>query len=1001
MRSLTRLCCALAVALPLGLSAFQSHGAAASAFTVNSLGDTPDADLTDGLCADASGACTLRAAIQQANADAADDSVGFAVNGAINLTGALPDLSTNMTISGPGSSLLTVRRDTGGIYRVFTVGVATVNISGLTISNGQANDGPGLFSGWPGEPGGGVFNKGTLTLTDCVVSGNASGRGGIGLSQPGRIRGNNGPGGGLYNEGRLTMNNCVVSNNSVQGESPNQSGQGGGGIYSTGELSMTGCTVSDNRAGGSSNNFGIGVGAGIYARGRTLLTNSVVRDNRGGGPGGGVYNTGDLTAEGATLSGNSTADGEPGSPSGSNGGGIANFNAMTLTHCVVSGNRTGKGGVALGDGGSASGGSGGRGGGIWNTGTMLLSDSTVSNNVTGDGADTPHGMVGPAGRGGGGGGIFSEGALTLTNCVVSGNATGRGGRGDGLTDSRGDGGDGGGILNEQPFDNLKLSHSTVAFNEAGAAGDGGARDGRGGGLYGGARLRSTIVASNFVHSLASGSDVFGQSFDSSGYNGIGTDTGGCCFNDTDRRGSGADPLSLRLDLLTLIPLPSSPAIDAGLARDLDDQLVTTDRRGAARPFDDPTVPPQAGGDDSDIGAFERQSPDPSPPPAHVGFNLFTSHVIESCVQTEVTVERAGPLDGTTVVTYAVTGSTASQRGDFTHATGRVTFAPGEDSKTIPVLISEDAYAEGPEELTVALTSVTGGSLGSLNRIKVRIEDDDAADGAANPIDDDATFVGQHYHDFLGRQADAAGQAFWTSRLVECAGDPACLERRREDVSAAFFLSIEFQQTGYFAIRVNKAAFGDRPENPRYLPFLDETQELGRGVVVGEPGSGALLEANKQRYAEKFVTRADFQAAHGGQDAGQYVDSLFAGAGATPTGEERDAAVAAYGGGDTAGRARALRSVVESGSVYNKLYNPAFVLMQYFAYLRRNPDAAPDNGFDGYDFWLSKLDRFTAPGEDARDERVALSRVRRAEMVRAFLLSAEYRGRFHGDPNRGS
>jgi hypothetical protein len=69
--------------------------------------------------------------------------------------------------------------------------------------------------------------------------------------------------------------------------------------------------------------------------------------------------------------------------------------------------------------------------------------------------------------------------------------------------------------------------------------------------------------------------------------------------------------------------------------------------------------------------------------------------------------------------------------------------------------------------------------------------DDAADGAANPIDDDATFVGQHYHDFLSRQADGDGQAFWTSRLADCGGDTSRLDRKREDVSAAFFLFIEF------------------------------------------------------------------------------------------------------------------------------------------------------------------------------------------------------------------
>jgi hypothetical protein len=378
----------------------------------------------------------------------------------------------------------------------------------------------------------------------------------------------------------------------------------------------------------------------------------------------------------------------------------------------------------------------------------------------------------------------------------------------------------------------------------------------------------------------------------------------------------------------------------------------------------------------------------------------TARVPEGCVQTAVTITREGPTEGTTVAAYVVNDFTASQRGDFTYAAGRVTFAPGEDAKSVPVLISKDAYDEGPEELLVSLTSVTGGSLGTPNSIKVQIDNvRPLAD--SNPLDDRATFVCQHYHDFLSRQADPDGQAFWTSQLAACAGDPACLGRRREDVSAAFFLSIEFQQTGYFAIRVNKAAFGDRPENPRYLTFLGETQEIGRGVVVGRRDFEALLEANRRRYAEAFVIRADFQAAHGGQDAGQYVDSLFANTGATPTGGERDAAVSMFGTGDDAGRANALRSVAESGSVYNKLYNPAFVLMQYFAYLRRNPDAAPDNSFDGYNFWLAKLDQFTAPGEDARDERVALDRVRRAEMIRAFILSAEYRGRFQGDPSRGA
>ena len=75
-----------------------------------------------------------------------------------------------------------------------------------------------------------------------------------------------------------------------------------------------------------------------------------------------------------------------------------------------------------------------------------------------------------------------------------------------------------------------------------------------------------------------------------------------------------------------------------------------------------------------------------------------------------------------------------------------------------------------------------------------------------------------------------------------------------------------------------------------------------------------------------------------------------------------------------------------------------MLAQYYGYLRRNPDDAPDNNFSGYDFWLNKLEQFSLPGEDVRDEVVAFSRVQRAEMVRSFLISIEYRERFGGRPS---
>src|SRR4051812_38630786 len=111
MRLLTRLCCALVVALLPLLYSSLTPKASASNFNVNSLADTPDALTSDGVCSDTVGACTLRAAIQQANASASADVISVGVTGTINLGSALPDLSTDVTISGPGESQLTVRRN--------------------------------------------------------------------------------------------------------------------------------------------------------------------------------------------------------------------------------------------------------------------------------------------------------------------------------------------------------------------------------------------------------------------------------------------------------------------------------------------------------------------------------------------------------------------------------------------------------------------------------------------------------------------------------------------------------------------------------------------------------------------------------------------------------------------------------------------------------------------------------------------------------------------------
>src|SRR5215204_1822074 len=107
------------------------------------------------------------------------------------------------------------------------------------------------------------------------------------------------------------------------------------------------------------------------------------------------------------------------------------------------------------------------------------------------------------------------------------------------------------------------------------------------------------------------------------------------------------------------------------------------------------------------------------------------------------------------------------------------------------------------------------------------------------IDYEPFFVRQQYRDFLGREPDEAGQAFWTQEIEKCMGDAVCREVKRINVSGAFFLSIEFQETGFYAVRVQRVAFGRRSDDPATRMTFDELtadqRSVGQGVVVGRPG----------------------------------------------------------------------------------------------------------------------------------------------------------------------
>jgi hypothetical protein len=181
--------------------------------------------------------------------------------------------------------------------------------------------------------------------------------------------------------------------------------------------------------------------------------------------------------------------------------------------------------------------------------------------------------------------------------------------------------------------------------------------------------------------------------------------------------------------------------------------------------------------------------------------------------------------------------------DHTSIFGTLKFAINETQKTIDIPINLDAYTEGPETFTVKLSNPTNGSILSVPATAT-VTINDWASPTPNAIDDTTNFVRQQYHDFLNRDADAAGLAFWKNNIDQC-NDPAqrppgqtlaqCVELQRITTSAAFFLSIEFRGTGGL-VRDFYVATLPRPltnNMPNFVEFIRDTQAIQKGVVVGQ------------------------------------------------------------------------------------------------------------------------------------------------------------------------
>ena len=345
----------------------------------------------------------------------------------------------------------------------------------------------------------------------------------------------------------------------------------------------------------------------------------------------------------------------------------------------------------------------------------------------------------------------------------------------------------------------------------------------------------------------------------------------------------------------------------------------------------------------------------------VGFGATSFAVNEGEGSVTVSVTRAGDLSIPAAVNYATSDSSAGNRTDYITSSGTLHFAAGETIKTFTVSVVDDLYVEGNELISLSLSQPGNATyLGSPTTSSITILDNDTEAPTSNPLDDTQFFVRQHYLDFLGREPDLGGLGFWSNEIDKCGTDQACIRLRRTAVSAAFFIEAEFQQTGSFVYGLYKGGLG---RQPNYAEFT-----FDRSKVI----AGANLSSNREALASDFVARPAFvQLYPPALSNSEFVNQLFDTAQLVPFTNERQQEIAAMNAGKT--RAQVLSDMVQLQAFTSRELNPSFVLMQYFGYLRRDPDPG------GYAFWLDILNN--------REPNNYLA------MVCAFITSPEYQQRF--------
>jgi hypothetical protein len=360
----------------------------------------------------------------------------------------------------------------------------------------------------------------------------------------------------------------------------------------------------------------------------------------------------------------------------------------------------------------------------------------------------------------------------------------------------------------------------------------------------------------------------------------------------------------------------------------------------------------------------------------VQFSQSGYGVQETQQTVDITVTRSGDTSGASSVDYITSDTSgltpcqtngngiASDRCDYATAAGTLRFTAGETSKTISIPIINDAYQEPAESFSIKISNPLGAALGGTITAQVTITSEDNQVATQNPIDDQAFFIRMQYIDFLGRIAEQAGFDFWMNRMNNCPQGDIC---DRTDTSQRFFQSDEFQSRGFLVYRLYDVTLG---RLPHYTEFIPDMARLNGYQTPQEQ------QQNKDAYLAEFASRQEFKNLYDQfVTADAFVNALCQKAGITPASKQSLIDNLQNGVKDRAHTVEDFINTPEISGVGTKFYDRGFIAMQYFSYLRRDPDQG------GFNFWTSQLIGQNAPHKG--DYRF---------MVGGFINSDEYRFR---------